>query len=115
MIINKESLYESFRVYDNETIVEIIDIFFEEYPDRKDLIRKAIDEYDSELLRTTAHGLKGVISHFHAEEPRILALKLEEKGANKDFDQVEEINYQLFQSLEIFIDELNEIREYYSA
>ena len=89
MIIDKVALNDSFEIYDKETILEIIEIFFEEYPGRVKQLNTAIEKKDSALLRTSAHSWKGVISHFHAEEPRKLAKELEEKGAAKDFDNTE--------------------------
>ncbi len=113
MAINKELLQETFDIYDNETIVEIINIFFEEHPDRIKALDEATSNKDSELLRTTAHGLKGVISHFHAEEARSLAKKLEDKGAEGDFSGTEEIKEKLFHELDEMMEELKEIKKKY--
>jgi HPt (histidine-containing phosphotransfer) domain-containing protein len=113
MAINKELLQETFDIYDNETIVEIINIFFEEHPGRIKALDEATNNKDSELLRTTAHGLKGVISHFHAEEARNLAKKLEDKGTEGNFNGTDEIKEKLYRELDKMMEELEEIKKNY--
>jgi len=113
MAINQELLRETFDIYDKETIIEIINIFFEEYPERIEALNEATSNKDSEKLRTTAHGLKGVISHFHAEEARGLAKQLEEKGMEGDFEDVEDIKTKLFEQMDEMIVELKEIKKNY--
>jgi len=56
MIIDKVALNDSFEIYDKETILEIIEIFFEEYPGRVKQLNTAIEKKDSALLRTSAHS-----------------------------------------------------------
>ena len=113
MAINREKLQESFQIYDKEIVVEIIDLFFEEYPERVEALDKATSTYDSELLRDTAHGLKGVISHFHAEQARKLSQRLEEMGASESFDGAEETKKALFAELKEMVEELKEIKKAY--
>ncbi len=113
MIINTETIEKAFKAYDKEIVVEIIDLFFEEYPERIAALEKAFDEKDSELLRTTAHGLKGVVSHFYAEGPRTLSKDLEEKGTNGDFDKVGEMVTTLGSQLKQMAEELQELKENY--
>lgn len=113
MVIDKASLKETFDVYDKETIIEIIDLFYEEYPARVKQLNKATETRDAELLRTSAHSLKGVISHFYAEKPRQLARELEEKGTSQDFEGVEQIKQDLLQQIEQMLEELKEIKKEY--
>ncbi len=113
MVIDKAALKESFEVYDKETILEIIEIFFDEYPGRVKQLNTAIEDQDSELLRTSAHSLKGVISHFYAEEPRNLAKELEKKGAAKDFEGTEQIKDKLLNQIEQMLEELGQIKKNY--
>ena len=113
MVINKAALNESFEVYDKETILEIIELFYEEYPERVKQLNTALSEQDAELLRTSAHSLKGVISHFHAEEPRKLARELEEKGAANDFEEATQIKDKLLSKIEEMLEELKDIKKDY--
>ncbi|MFW5975053.1 MAG: Hpt domain-containing protein [Bacteroidota bacterium] len=113
MVINKEALSDSFEVYDKETILEIIDLFFEEYPKRVKQLNTALQKHDAELLRTSAHSLKGVIAHFHAEEPHKLAKILEDKGAAQDLENSEQIKNTLLSQIEEMLKELKEIKKDY--
>ncbi|MDZ7775309.1 MAG: Hpt domain-containing protein [Bacteroidales bacterium] len=113
MVIDIASLKESFDLYDKETIIEIIDLFFEEYPERVKQLNKATETQDAELLRTSAHSLKGVISHFHAEKPRQLAKELEDKGAAQDFEAVEETKQALMEQIDQMLEELKEFKKEY--
>lgn len=113
MEIDKEALQKSFKLYDKDVIVEIIDLFFEEYPERVKSLEEAINQKDYDLLKTTAHSLKGVISHFHAEEPRSLAKELEDKGTNHDMTGVESVFRQLKEKADKMLEELKEIKKEY--
>ena len=113
MEIDKEALQKSFKLYDKDVIVEIIDLFFEEYPERIKSLEEAISQKDHELLKTTAHSIKGVVSHFHAEGPRSLAKDLEEKGTNQDMTGVESIFGQLKEKADKMLEELEEIKKEY--
>lgn len=113
MEIDKAAFQESFKVYDNEVIVEIIDLFFEEYPERLKSLEEAIRQHDAETLRTTAHGLKGVIAHFHADEAHSLAKNLESKGASKTMKETDKILDQLKEKTDRIAEELKEIKKEY--
>lgn len=78
-MINREKLKESFEYFDNEIILEIIDIFINEYPDRISKIESDIENKDLVALRFDAHSIKGVIANFQREGGVLdLAAKLEE-------------------------------------
>lgn len=114
MIINKEQFQENFKFFDKEIIVEIIDLFINEFDDRMKSIKDSIDNSDMEALKFSAHSLKGVISNFVAEEPRELAKKLEDKADNKDESDLVEIYHNLYASTAQLVDELKDIRVIYT-
>lgn len=113
MIINKSTLDQNFKVYDKEVVAEIIDIFFDEYPERIANLEKAINEEDFDSLKTVAHGIKGIIANFHAEEPRELAKQLEHKGADKDISDTPAILEKLKDKTEQMMEELKQIKKEY--
>jgi len=110
MIIDRENFDNNYKIFDKEIVVEIIDIFIEEYPDRIESFTKAIKTEDSELLRTTAHGFKGVLGNFFANNPYELAKKLEAKGKSADFSDVETLFKELQDYCTDLIQELETIR-----
>ena len=113
MEIDKGALQESFKLYDKEVIVEIIDLFFEEYPERIESLKNAIRQKNYDELKSTAHGLKGVISHFHAEDARALAKSLEDMGANQDMTEAEPTFNKLKEKTSNMLEELKEIKKEY--
>ncbi len=111
MVIDKEAMIQSFELYTKDIVAEIIDIFFMEYPDRIENLEKSVSESDADLLRSTAHGFKGVISHFSAHEPWAISKELEEKGKYEDFSGVPALIEQLKSSCEQMLKELGQIKE----
>jgi len=113
MVINKVALNKSFEICDKETIREIIDLFFEDYPERVNQLTTALNKHDSELLHSSAQGLKSVLAYFHADEPRKLAKELEEKGAANDFEGTTQIKDNLLIKIEEMLEELKDIKKEY--
>jgi len=65
-MIDKQLFIESFKVFDREVVVEIITIFFEEYPQRFEKMDRNIADQNFKELAFNAHSLKGVVSNFAA-------------------------------------------------
>jgi HPt (histidine-containing phosphotransfer) domain-containing protein len=80
MIIDAEQFRDTFKPFDKEVVVEIIDIFFEEWPERFKNLKNDIDSGDLDSLRFNAHSLKGVIANFVAPGPKELAKQLEDNA-----------------------------------
>lgn len=79
-VINKEELLE--RVdNDYELLKELISIFIEELPQQLRDIEGAINNQDSEKLRTSAHRLKGAVGNLAAEEAYEIAAQMELLGS----------------------------------
>ncbi|MDZ7740392.1 MAG: Hpt domain-containing protein [Bacteroidota bacterium] len=113
MLINKEEFRETFKPFDKEIVVEIIDIFIQEWPERRDQIRKNIGEGDFDSLRFNAHSLKGVVANFIAEAPKDLAKILEDNAKEKVDDDNMDIFLQMEEQINQLISELEEIRKEY--
>jgi len=110
-MIDKKQFLENFQYFDDEVVLEIINIFIDEYPGRMETLRKNIDEKDFDQLKFNAHSLKGVVANFVAPEVQELARQLEIKGANKDLEDVETLYNQLKEKAAIVIEELKELRK----
>jgi HPt (histidine-containing phosphotransfer) domain-containing protein len=76
-MINKQMFIDTFKVFDREVVVEIINIFFEEYPNRIEILEKNMAELDYKGLAFNAHSLKGVVSNFSAPALFELAREVE--------------------------------------
>ena len=110
-IIDKKQFLENFQYFDNEVVLEIINIFIDEYPERMETLRKNIDEKDFDQLKFNAHSLKGVVANFVAPEVQELARQIEIKGGSKDMTGMETLYEQLHEKADIVIEELKELRK----
>ena len=72
-----------------ELLMELIEVFNEEYPDMMRQVRAAIDAGDAVALRRTAHNLKGSARIFGAEPTTEVAQRLETMGADGDLGGAE--------------------------
>jgi len=82
-MIDRQKLNQNFQYFDSETIIEIIDIFFSEYPERVEKIRANIENNDFVQLKFNAHSLKGVVANFQDPVTIELSRKLDEMAKNQ--------------------------------
>lgn len=66
-MINEKKFTDTYVHFDKETVVEIIDIFLEEYNERIEKVSKQLKNKDIEELKRSAHAFKGVIANFETE------------------------------------------------
>ena len=111
MIIDREQFRDNFEFFDKEIVLDIINMFIDEYPERMQKIQKNIEEKNFDDLKFNAHSLKGVVSNFVAEEARAAAKKLEDKGANKDATDLDELYQKLTQTVGQVVEELRELKK----
>lgn len=87
-VIDREELFDRLD-NDVELLLELIDLFLEDYPQLLMDIGKAVETGDSEQLRKSAHTLKGSVGNFCAHAAYESALRLEQKGASAELDSAE--------------------------
>lgn len=109
-IINQESFTETFQYFDNEIIVEIIDIFINEYPERMVNLKKAIQDKNFLDLKFHAHSLKGVIANFTVPSLQEEARLLEVAGIEQNLDNIDSMFNQFSENSQYLVDDLKEIR-----
>jgi len=76
---------------DKALLSEIVGLFFEDAPMWLDAVRDAGAVADGELLRSSAHALKGALSNFAADRATSIASTLEEKGRAEELEGVREL------------------------
>lgn len=111
MIIDREQFRDNFEFLDKEIVLDFIKMFIDEYPERMQKIHKNIEDKNFDDLKFNAHSLKGVVSNFVAEDARAAAKKLEDKGANKDATDLDELYQALNQKVGQVVDELQELKK----
>ncbi len=90
-VIDWEQFNENFQYYDKSIIIEVIDLFLEEYEPRITNLEKNIKEKDFESLAFNAHSLKSVISNYMAPSALEITRKLEELGKNQTSEGIDEV------------------------
>jgi hypothetical protein len=86
-MVDKKLFTETFQYFDKSVIIEIIDIFINESPDRLNSLEQNINDGDFKMLRFNAHSLKGVVANF-ASQPAFEKVKSLERSA-ADFMETE--------------------------
>lgn len=66
-MINEGKFAETYIHFDRETVVEIIDIFIDEYDERIEKISQNLAAKNPIELQKNIHAFKGVISNFETE------------------------------------------------
>jgi HPt (histidine-containing phosphotransfer) domain-containing protein len=79
-MINWENFNDTYQHYGNEVVVQIIDMFAEDYQNDMKLIAQAIEDKDFPALKFSAHHIKGSILNFMDMDTAALAHTLEQKG-----------------------------------
>jgi len=66
-MINEEKFHATYRNFDREIVLEIIDIFLKEYDDRVEKLVTFYTTGNYDELSKTAHAFRGVISNFETD------------------------------------------------
>lgn len=112
-VINKALFTDNFHYFDKEVTLEILDMFFTEYPERIEKLKRFIAAGDLESTRLVAHSLKGVISNFSAPTVQECIRKIEEESRNQKAENLPSLLQEFTFLGDKMIAELREIREDY--
>ena len=111
--IDRNQFVENFQYFDKEIVLEIIDIFINEYPDRIRAINDSIEAQNFDDIKFHSHSIKGVIANFCAQNPEQQARELELLGTNKDTSGLTEMFEEFKTSSAELVEELKEMRQQY--
>ncbi len=81
-------------------VLQLIELFFEEYPPALQEIERALAEQDAGALAKATHGLKGQLATLHLEEAHQIALELEQMGKTNDLRHGREALVRLAKKIE---------------
>lgn len=112
-MLNRKEFINNFKDFDKNVVLEIIDIFIKEYPERISKLKKNIDQKDFEALKFNAHSLKGVVANFVVTEPYELAKQLEYKGRDKISEGLNDLFEKLKTTTGELVNDLKDIRKEY--
>lgn len=105
-MINSEHFNEAFKYIGNDVVVQIIDMFIEEYKDDLMLIEESIINKDFVNLKFHTHHLKGSVAIFMDAETTELAGHLEGMSENNTETGLTETYAELQTAVEALVQEL---------
>ncbi len=75
---------------DKELLLELFDIFQEDFPGKRDAIRASFEKGDAVSFRQLAHGLKGATGNISAKEMHLNCVELDLLGKDGDVSNAKE-------------------------
>jgi len=89
-VIDVEEFLE--RVQDDkELFFELLEIFSEDFVEKRTALGTAVESQDFEQIRSVAHSLKGASGNISAKALRAVCLRLEEMGRNNDLGDIDKL------------------------
>lgn len=65
---------------DEEFLQELVEVYFENYPEQLGAVRDAIEQNSSEMLQNAAHTVKGTVGTLCSQNCIAAAIRLEQLG-----------------------------------
>jgi two-component system sensor histidine kinase/response regulator len=87
---------------DGDFFKDVAGMFISDYPPMVDTVKRAIDKKDRDLLRQTAHALKGMARNFQVDGATDAALQLEQAADRQAFDEARNLSRKLGDELKAF-------------
>ncbi|MBU0467877.1 MAG: Hpt domain-containing protein [Candidatus Omnitrophica bacterium] len=76
---------------DKELLLELIDIFAEDYLAKRELLKAAVENSDYEEIKGISHSLKGASGNISAKKLRLILLQFEEMGKAQDLAGAQDV------------------------
>ena len=95
---------------DQNLLVDLFEVFQQDYPKQLAELRDAIGAGDAERMAQVAHSLKGAVGYFGSQTVHALAYRLETMGHQAEFEGASSVLQQLERELEqlsAFVAEIN--------
>ena len=76
---------------DKDLLLELFDIFQEDYKVKRKTIDELVEKKDFEQLKAIAHSLKGASGNISAKKVHAIFIQLEQMAKNKDLSQAKDL------------------------
>jgi HPt (histidine-containing phosphotransfer) domain-containing protein len=96
---------------DNELLLELFDIFIEDYKGKRKSLQTAILQKEYEQVRGIAHSLKGASGNISAKELRLVFSTLEDMGKKNDINGAEAVLVDLDRKYNSLLKRIDEVRK----
>ena len=100
---------------DKDLLVELLDIFMEDYQGKRKQLQAAIENKDFEQLKGVAHSLKGASGNISAKKLRESFLQLEEMGKSGDVSDGAEVLQTIDEQYTAFTDRVATLKEEFKS
>ena len=111
-VINQEDVLE--RVQDDwELLLELLDIFLDDYEEKRTLLEQEIARGDFEQIRNIAHSLKGAAGNISAEALHQVFWDMEQAAVNQDMKQIRDLSGELDQRYPALQESIEQIKQDY--
>lgn len=91
---------------DRELLIELLEIFCEDYEQKKKMLDAAVIKNDFEQVRDIAHGLKGASGNISAKKLRVSFTDLGQIAKDRDFSKAKEM-------LDLIDAQFNELKDFF--
>ncbi len=100
---------------DKELLLELFDIYIEDYAIKRKSLAEAIAKNDFEQVRNIAHSLKGASGNISAKNLREIFYKLEEMGKKGEIADSASLLSQVDEQFNLLEKRIQEVRAQYKA
>lgn len=112
--IDVEELLE--RVQDDkELLLELLDIFCEDYKEKRKSLDEIVQNNDYEQVKSIAHSLKGASGNISAKALREIFVKLEEMGKNSDVSGSTDLFKELDENFAVLEEHISQLKTEFSS
>ncbi len=96
---------------DKELLFELLEIFTEDFGEKRELLSTAVAGKDYEQIRGIAHSIKGASGNISAKVLRTICVTLEDMGKNNNLDGIEDLLVNLDKSFEHLTARIEEVKK----
>jgi len=100
---------------DKELLVELLDIFSEDFAGKRKSLGEAVTQEDYEQVRNIAHSLKGASGNISAKNLREIFMKVEDMGKRGEFQNIEQLMSEADKEFEMLSGRILEVKEQYQT
>jgi HPt (histidine-containing phosphotransfer) domain-containing protein len=96
---------------DKELLLELLDLFIEEFQEKRKLLGAAIENKNFEQIKSATHSLKGSSGNISAKSLRVTVIQIEKMGVNNDLTGAQEALGDLDKKYDALLGRINDLKE----
>lgn len=96
---------------DKELLLELLDIFVEDFEQKRVTLGEAITNKDFEVIGSIGHSVKGASGNISAKQLREVCIVMEEKGKSQDASGLEDLLSQMDKEYAILKERIVEVKK----